>query len=370
MQCLPAMLLLIVFSQMVYGQSKLKIHGYFTQSFAISDGHQIFGIPSNGTTDYRTVAMLFTFAADEKNSVKLQFRHRRYGKSPLTIIESTIQMDWGFLKHQFNDNINIKLGRVLMPIGIYNEIRDAGPLLPFFQAPFLPYAEGFFTAKTLDGAMLSLNRELPGEWSLESNYYVGQFRWAEWYQYRNPFTAGIVDFTRSIEMREVFGSRLWLNTPFDWLRFGGSALTGKALFIEPDRSNIDDEGTRQNFALLSADVQTDELFIRSELISISSETVEVGGFYVQSGYKFFDKFWINAEFNKVDFIRADFFSFIDIQDLEYFRDAILGVSFPFRNYVVKLEGHLSEGYATEEPIDFNAPPLKTNFYIFSLATSF
>lgn len=367
---LVTLLLLLSFCQPAHSDSKLKIHGYFTQSFAISDGYQIFGIPSSGTTDYRTAAMLFSFSADETNSVKLQFRHRRYGLSPLSELERTLQMDWGFLKHDFSDYFSIKIGRILLPVGIYNEIRDVGVLLPFYQAPYTPYSEGNFTAKAIDGVLVSLDRELGKGWSVESNYFAGQSDWVEWYRYRNPFTGGVIDFTRVIEMRKSLGSRLWLNTPYNGFRVGGTVLTGNILYVEPDRSNINDKGDRLTLSLLSADYTQEKYFIRSEFSHLKSEAVKIGGYYAQIGYQVHEHLWLYAQHDRINFIDADFFGIFLLKDFQYHNDYSFGINIPYRNYILKAEAHLTSGFASEEPIDFNAPPLKTNFMILSLATSF
>jgi len=352
------------------GQNKFNINGYFSQGFAISDGNQIFGIPSSGTTNYRNAALLFSYEADEDLAAHLQFRHRLYGNSPLSRIEKTIQFDWGFLRYKINDNLNFKFGRVLLPLGIYNEVRDVGILLPFFQAPFTPYMEGNFTAKSFDGIMLSYSNSLPGGWSAESDIYTGQFTWVEWFRYRNPLTGGIEDFTRDISFRKAIGSRVFINSPIDGLRIGGSIASGNILYIAPGRSNINSDGDRLTLSLLSFDLTREEYFFRSEFTDINAKKAKITGFYVQGGVQLHDAVWLNVQHDRLDLNDANFFGVFILKNVAYHSDYIAGINFHYRDYIVKAEGHISKGYATEEPIDFNGPLQKTNFFILSLVTSF
>ncbi|MGH1366614.1 MAG: hypothetical protein ACRBF0_23845 [Calditrichia bacterium] len=351
-------------------QNQFNINGYFSQAFAASNGNQILGIPSNGTTNYRNAALLFSFKADEKLAAHLQFRHRLYGNSPLSKLEKTIQFDWGFLRYSLRDNLSIKFGRVLLPLGIYNEIRDVGILLPFFQAPFTPYSEGNFTAKAFDGAMLSYSNALPGNWSAESDFYFGQFSWIEWFRYRDPFTNSIADFTRNISFRKALGSRLFLNSPLEGVRFGGSVVHGNILYIQPGRSNINGKGEGLTLALLSADLTRETYYLRSEFTALESTNAKIKGFYIQGGIQLHEAIWLNVQHDNLNIADADFFGVFILQDVDYYSDYIAGINFHYRDYIIKAEGHITKGFATEEPIDFNGPPKKTNFIILSLVTSF
>jgi hypothetical protein len=37
---------------------RLQVHGYLTQAFGIADGGTYLGVPTSGTADYRTMALL------------------------------------------------------------------------------------------------------------------------------------------------------------------------------------------------------------------------------------------------------------------------------------------------------------------------
>src|SRR5579864_6300925 len=61
---------------------RLTFHAYVNQAYAISDHHQIVGIPTAGTTDYRTVALQFRYALDAADAVVAQLANLRLGQSP------------------------------------------------------------------------------------------------------------------------------------------------------------------------------------------------------------------------------------------------------------------------------------------------
>ncbi|MEL6822391.1 MAG: hypothetical protein AAFP70_11560, partial [Calditrichota bacterium] len=284
-----------ILTSSLLSQDKLDIQGHFTQSYAKSDGNQIFGIPSSGTSDYRVAVMLFQFQADSNNSVHIQFRNRRFGNSPITKLEKSIQLDWGYVQHRFSDNLSLQFGRLLLPIGIYNEIRDKGLELPFFQAPFMPYSEGTFIAKSLDGISLKTSYPFLSSWLVEAAIYTGQLSWTESFRFRNPVTTAVIDFTRNVEMRSLIGGRLWLGDPDMGFRFGGSLLSGDFLFVLPDRGNIEESGSRLTLGLASFDFTRSSFFLRSEYSILREKNINISGYHAQAGIKLLNHLWLNIQ---------------------------------------------------------------------------
>ena len=58
-------------------RARLSVHGYVNQAYAVSDEHPIFGIPTEGTTEYRDVALQLRYDHDRRNNAVVQFR--QYG---------------------------------------------------------------------------------------------------------------------------------------------------------------------------------------------------------------------------------------------------------------------------------------------------
>ena len=143
--------LLIALSANISGQSKLRVFGHLTQGFAISDEHQIFGIPTSGSSDYRNLALQFRYDIDPKNNLIVQIAHKRLGKHPAQSEADDVELDWGFFEHHFSPEIFLKFGKVQMPLGIYNELRDVSVLLPFYRAPSSVYSESRASGEYVNG---------------------------------------------------------------------------------------------------------------------------------------------------------------------------------------------------------------------------
>src|SRR5215212_756095 len=79
--------------------SKVSIHGYVSQAYAVSEEHPIFGIPTHGTTDYRDLALQFRYDQNRKNAVVVQFRHERLGEQRTGNDQADVQLDWAFYQH-------------------------------------------------------------------------------------------------------------------------------------------------------------------------------------------------------------------------------------------------------------------------------
>ena len=125
-----------------------------------------------------------------------------------------IELDWAFYERRLADNTSIKVGRVQIPLGIFNEIRDVGTILPFYRPPFVMYREGTFTSETVDGVVLSHTFAAESDWSLDFDVYGGEWELVETdfqVETAEPFIARAED---------AWGVQLWLNTPLSGLRFG------------------------------------------------------------------------------------------------------------------------------------------------------
>src|SRR5688500_10752776 len=143
--------------------SRVSFHGYVNQAYAVSEDHQIFGIPTNGTTDYRDLALQFRYDHDRKNSVVVQFRHERLGELRR---DEDVQLDWAFYQHNFSERLSLKAGRVPLPLGIFNEAGGAATTSPFFRPPHEFY-DRHYTSKTVEGVLTSVSLGQTGGWSFD-----------------------------------------------------------------------------------------------------------------------------------------------------------------------------------------------------------
>jgi hypothetical protein len=72
------------------GGVKITFHGYLTQAYAQSDGHQFLGITEDGTADYRTAALQIRADVNKDDAFVVQLSHERFGASGVHLIKDDV----------------------------------------------------------------------------------------------------------------------------------------------------------------------------------------------------------------------------------------------------------------------------------------
>ncbi len=362
-------------SACVAAQSKLNIHGYFSQAFAISQGHQIFGIPEQGTSDYRTMALQFRYDADDQNLIIMQISHERMGKSPIMVLEEGLKLDWAIYQHSFSNGLSFKVGKIQIPFGIFNEIRDVGTLLPFYRVPYASYGEGNYMSETINGISVSYSFFSESGWKIDFTSYLGEWKWIEWAARENPFTQKLTVLVETPQIRNVFGGQWWFNTPVDGLRLGLAGyhgdISGGLSFSE--ETGIGKENI--NVFHFSVDYEQTDFFIRSEHTRYFLKENDIFAFslYGQAGYNIFKGMWLNVQAGTYKAINVPIPLLNIRSDIDYYEDFALGLNYFFSaQLALKLETHWNKSLIVEEKmINFGKDkPFGTNYMILSLSTSF
>lgn len=367
-------------SNSILGQTGLSVHGYLTQAFAISSDYTVHGIPTNGTSDYRNLALQFRYDVDDKQNIVIQFSHERMGISPTMEFEEDLELDWAYFEYKFSDKFSAKIGKIQIPFGIYNEIRDVGTLIPFYRIPFAPYGEGNYMSETVDGIAFKYTNELFDNWTFENKIFYGFWKWYEWLKVPNPVTGGSLLTYGIANAENAVGFQSWIFTPFEELSFGGGFMRGHVaggltfsdLFIGEQDFNI------ANFSLNGS---YDSFIIQSDYFNfwLDDEDMNVQMFNVQTGYKISEKlrFYLQTEYagildTRVTANQQQIYG-AEIGDIDYYKNHGIALNYSVFTYLtLKLEHHWFEGYAIEDKYVqfFVDDPYKTQYSIFSVSTSF
>lgn len=339
-------------------KSKLEVHGFLTQAWATGsflngrfpnpDGSPAgptqseisLGIPDDGTFDYRNMAIQFRYAISEKDVMIVQLSSRSLGDSPITAAEDDIELDWAFYERRLTDNTSVKVGRVQIPYGIFNEVRDVGTILPFFRPAYIIYLEGSFTSETVDGINLSHTFAADSDWSLDTDFYFGQWDLVE----LDLFTGTAV----TAKSKDSYGLQLWLNTPVSGLRFG-TAFQHREVYegtlrLPGDPTDFDDY-------LISMDGVFDKFVIRSEYRQFETDpdtipvllstdfSTKVTSYYVQVGWHPTAALRLYAQFETSD-AAASSSSFTNDYSVLFREDIGVALNYVFTpNLVLKAEYH-------------------------------
>lgn len=328
--------------------ANVSIHGYVNQAYAISEDHQIFGIPTEGTTDYRDLALQFRYDQDRRNAFVVQLREERLGETSAP--ESDVELDWAFYQRNVSDRLSVKLGRIPLPLGIFNEAGGAAASSPFFSAPNEFYARQY-TSKTLEGAMGSMNLGAPAGWSFDVDAYYGQWVLDQW------------DDGEQADARNAWGSQVWANTPWTGVRIGGGAY----------RCTVDTSGGRStDYLMLHSSIEADvkQWRLAAEYLTGNLETYgRYRAWYGQAGYQLTPRLGVHV---RGAVARLRYPSNGHSRNAGISEDLGLAVNYAFHSsLMLKVEGHTNEGLLREDlPRNFYDPPSKTRYFIASIVATF
>lgn len=335
------------------GDSHLQIHGYLTQAFGIADGGTFAGIPTAGTTDYRTLALLFRYQMSDHDNLTIQLSHRRLGVSPDVAGEPDVKLDWAYYNRQFGA-LDVKVGRIPIPAGIYNELRFVGVTLPMYRPPFNFYLEGAFTSETVDGGVARYELFQGSPWTVDISGYYGSYTMINRVQVDTEYVPV------SADVHHAVGGQGWINTPIEGVRFGGGASREEV-------QNGAFPGTWKEWHL-SADVNLPKATARGEYRVFDLPTLRYTAYYGSLDVHVTDQFSLHG--------LADFadFTYPPLPKVSFNKEFAAGVSYAFRpNLVLKVEGHTTKGFWADKPVlDPTAgdPAATVRYGIISLSTAF
>lgn len=371
-----ALTLLAVPTLLSAQDDRLSIHGSINAAYGKTDGLPYFGFNKDGTTDYRTVTLLFGYKIGDRDRMVVQLINRRLGTSPLNDEFPDMQPVWAFYEHKFGNGVSAKIGRSPIPRGLFNEIRYIGTLLPLYRVGGAGvYGETF---EYIDGAVLAKKFDLGADWGLESSVFAGGST------FRGTLaTATGVTVVNQREESAV-GTQVWLQTPIQGVKFGGFVSsyqpTPAAALPASQRPN------RTLAYLWSAEANFDKVFFRSEYQGISSAApnyAELRGWYVHGGVKPRPELSLTAEYGGLNTNLRFPAPITNEINLPASRELILGAAWHASAQVAfKLEGHRTEGYNFDSPVPNVIPPTgapfvarlaapsKANILVASVAVSF
>lgn len=327
--------------------SKVSVHGYVAQAYAVSESRQILGITPEGTTEYRDVALQFRYDANRKNSVVAQLRHERLGERE--IASDAVELDWAFYQRNFSDRVSVKAGRIPLPLGIFNEAGGAVATSPFFRPPNEFY-ERQFTSKTLDGVLTSVTLGDPAGWSFDVDAYGGRWALDQWSGDR-------------ADARDAYGAQVWANTPWTGVRAGGGAYR---CTVHPAT------GATADYLMLHASVEADldRWMVASEYLAGDLGTYgRYDALYAQVGFQATQQLSIHLRG-----ARARMDVPINGHTVHARISDDLGVAFNYAirpAVVLKLEGHTNVGLLSNDlPGELYEDPSKTRYLIASVVLGF
>ncbi|HEY0971960.1 MAG TPA: hypothetical protein VGE02_13400 [Gemmatimonadales bacterium] len=347
---------------------KLSIHGYLTQGYAVSSEHPIVGVPTVATADYRAAALQVRYALTDRDAFVLQLNHRRASSNPLVNAGDEVQLGWAFYQHRIG-NGSIRVGRTPATLGLYNETRFVGTLIPLYRAPVSVYDESF---EALDGVLVSQSFEIAPRWRLDASAYGGGFdldQLSREVVQLAPGQSMVVTDVMTVRNDRLYGGQLWLETPIQGVRVGGSAARFKPNDITiPTGMVIDFPWVSMWQA--SLDATTTRGSLRTEYRDVDFGPYSRFSYYAQGVGNLTEQLAVVAQ---AEFMAVDDAATPNVEERsQHHRDLALGARFALSPSVVfKLEGHRAKGYLLwDEYTDLTQPRKTTTYGIASVSVSF
>jgi hypothetical protein len=337
---------------------RFTVHGYITQAWAAANGGvQFYGITGSPSTDFRYAAVQTRFAATPSDLFLVQLNHRRLGRSPITDFESDVNLNWAFYQRTFRDGTTLKVGRMPIPRGIYNELRSVGVALPTYRPPVVLYDEGAYFSETIDGAVVSRTFFEERPWRVEAHAYLGGWRslvydtWSEEYS---------VNRARA---ENALGSQVWLDTPVEGLRFGVAAQQ-----FRYEQGEIGETVVTKEWQV-SADATRERGFVRAEGTVQNYGVDKFYAGYVQLGVQVTPKLLVTLEAQRSADHDVKYDESLP-KDFMWHRSDGVALSYAISpSFLFKVEHHWDRGIQLEQPGDPRDPP-RFRYVIAGLSAGF
>lgn len=202
-----------------YTWKDIQFGGFASQGYMINTGgNDYLGETSEGTADFREYAVNASYAKG-----KWRVGAQIFGQKLGAYGEDKIKLDWATIDYQPAQWLGLRIGRVKMPRGLYNEALDLDSIRPFVLLP-----QGVYDARLRDfnaafnGGMIFGNVGLRKLGSVDYRAFYGKIPMSLGSGASDYLNTGLAAQNLGIGMDHTLGGSVFWNTPVSGLRVGYS----------------------------------------------------------------------------------------------------------------------------------------------------
>jgi hypothetical protein len=202
----------------------IEIHGFLSQGYLQTDRGQYMGKTEEGTFKFNEVGINFATDISDDIHLGIQFINRKIGDYG----ENQTKIDWSYADYRWRDYLGFRFGKIKMPFGLYNEIRDIDMLRTSILLPSSIYSETWRnTLASIEG------------FGIYGNIYANQFGNINYQALTGQLDVpddggvaryiertGISDINRLESRKSYMASILW-DLPIEGISIGSSFLSAK-----------------------------------------------------------------------------------------------------------------------------------------------
>ncbi|WP_299199381.1 hypothetical protein [uncultured Amphritea sp.] len=147
-------------------EETFSVNGFITQGVFYTDNNNVYGDSDNKPSfDFHEIGLntAYRFAPELRGAV--QVMSRQAGE----VDNGEPKLDYALLDYRFNDSVEkavgVRVGRLKIPFGFYNETRDVAFTRPSIMLPqSLYFDQARDLELSIDGVILYSSLEVPGGW--------------------------------------------------------------------------------------------------------------------------------------------------------------------------------------------------------------
>ncbi|MBF0421833.1 MAG: hypothetical protein HQL73_02450 [Magnetococcales bacterium] len=146
------------------------MHGFLSQGYITSSDYDYYTKTDGGTFNFNELGVNFSWNANDRLRLGGQLVSRGLGE----VDHNDIKVDWALADYHWEDWLGLRLGRIKIPNGLFNEVMDVdaarSQILPPGSVYNLYYRDLIIA---VNGLNLYGNTD-PGFGNLEYSLYVGK----------------------------------------------------------------------------------------------------------------------------------------------------------------------------------------------------
>lgn len=376
------MILGFVSPSLAFDAESVKIHGFLSQGFLQTDHNNFLAETEDGTFQFNEFGINFSTQLTDKLQAGVQF----FGRDMGSVGNDEVRLDWAFMNYRWKDWAGVKIGRMKMIYGLYNDVREIDMLRTSVLLPQSVYVEVY-----RDSMSAIKGVDFYGSYPVK---YLGRFGYELQYGVL-PFSEGdgvsqAIENANAayklqvdnIDSDYAYAYGLTWDTPLDGLRFrysgfevNGLAASGGANVPLPNGTvvnsfNLDynlvrffvgsGEYTLGDFTLASEYMEMD-LRATNKLGPITSfRNTPYQGWYVAGSYRFNDVFTLGLSYSEFynDSNDKDGDKQVAAGKKDYqtwLKTYTVSTRFNINDFwLLKLEASYNDGFGGVQPV-YNAP---------------
>ena len=349
----------------------VDIHGFISQGYLKSTDYNYLANDSEeGSFSYNEIGLNFGKNITDQLRIGVQFFARDIGD----VANDKITIDWAYADYRWKDWLGIRVGKIKLPLGLYNEIRDIDMLRTNIVLP-----QGIYSDMMRDtlialrglGVYGNFNMGTLGDLSYQGiTGVLSVERGSGVYKWINSNLSGVGSLGSDIENDTAYCGFMTWNTPLQGLRLAYSyfnSVSNTSITFNPwimGGATIA-SSTEGTYNIYSAEYIWTDLTLVFEYMDYESVASRMGftdsttseSYYFSASYRLNDWFEIGSYYSVTypdkDDKNGDALVFMGLPDHgAWQKDFALSLRFDINeNWIFKIEGHKVNGTADVLSVD-------------------